>query len=119
MIQLIKIGYGVDSNSGHPHRPCGGRILSLRQFRKRPASLRGVFCGRAGHNPGVTRRRGLIASGIATMLLLIAMSPSDGRMKDTGGPGIVPFEVAGSQDHADEIMAEWGDKGQDAARESL
>jgi hypothetical protein len=61
----------------------------------------------------------LIASGIATILLLIAMSPSDGRMKDTGGPGIVPFEVSGSQDHADEIMAEWGDKGQDAARESL
>ena len=47
------------------------------------------------------------------------MSPSDGRMKDTGGPGIVPFEVAASQDRADEIMAEWGDKGQDAARESL
>ena len=40
-------------------------------------------------------------------------------MKDTGGPGIVPFEVSGSQGHADEIMAEWGDKGQDAARESL
>ncbi len=53
------------------------------------------------------------------MLLLLAMSPSDGRMKDTGGPGIVPFEVAGSQDEADKIMAEWGDKGQDAAREQL
>ena len=81
--------------------------------------MRGVFCGWAGHNHGVTRRRGLIASGIATILLLIAMSPSDGRMKDTGGPGIVPFEVSGSQDHADEIMAEWGEVGQDAARESL
>lgn len=53
------------------------------------------------------------------MLLLLAMSPSDGRMKDTGGPGIVPFEVSGGQDGADKIMAEWGDKGQDAARESL
>ena len=53
------------------------------------------------------------------MLLLLAMSPSDGRMKDTGGPGIVPFEVSGGQDRADEIMAEWGDEGQDAARESL
>jgi hypothetical protein len=67
----------------------------------------------------VTRRRGLIASGIATVLLLLAMAPADGRMKDTGGPGIVPFEVAGSQDRADEIRAEWGDEGQDAARESL
>jgi hypothetical protein len=71
------------------------------------------------HDAGVTRRRGLIASGIATVLLLLAMSPADQRMKDTGGPGIVPFELAGSQDRADEIMAEWGEEGQDAARESL
>jgi hypothetical protein len=71
------------------------------------------------HNQRVTRRQGLIASGIATVLLLVAMSPADGRMKDTGGPGIVPFEVSGGQDRADEIMAEWGDKGQDAAREQL
>lgn len=40
-------------------------------------------------------------------------------MTDTGGPGIVPFELTGGQDRADEILAEWGDQGQDAARESL
>ena len=40
-------------------------------------------------------------------------------MQDTGGPGILPFELAGSQDRADEIMAEWGEEGQDAAREQL
>ena len=67
----------------------------------------------------MTRRRGLIASGIATVVLLLAMSPSDGRMKDTDGPGIVPFELTGDQDRADEIMGEWGEEGQDAARESL
>jgi hypothetical protein len=67
----------------------------------------------------VTRKRGLIAAGIATVVLLLAMSPADQRMQDTGGPGIVPFELAGSQDRADEILAEWGEKGQDAARESL
>jgi hypothetical protein len=67
----------------------------------------------------VTRRRGLIASGIATVVLLLAMSPADERMQDTGGPGIVPFEMTGGQDRADEILAEWGEKGQDAARESL
>jgi hypothetical protein len=61
----------------------------------------------------------MIVSGVATVLLLLAMSPSDGRMKDTGGPGIVPFELTGSQDRADEILAEWGEEGQDAARESL
>jgi nitrate/nitrite transporter NarK len=67
----------------------------------------------------MTRRRGLIAAGIATVILLLAMSPADGRMKDTGGPGIVPFELTGGEDRADEILAEWGDEGQDAARESL
>jgi hypothetical protein len=40
-------------------------------------------------------------------------------MKDTGGPGIVPFELTGGQDRADEILAEWGEDGRDAARESL
>lgn len=40
-------------------------------------------------------------------------------MKDTGGPGMVPFELTGGQDRADEIMGEWGEEGQDAARESL
>jgi hypothetical protein len=61
----------------------------------------------------------LIASGIATVVLLLAMSPADERMQDTDGPGIVPFELTGGQDRADEILAEWGEKGQDAARESL
>jgi len=61
----------------------------------------------------------LIASGIATVLLLLAMAPADSRMTDTGGPGIVPFELTGGQDRADEILAEWGEEGQDAARESL
>lgn len=67
----------------------------------------------------MTRRRGLIASGIATVVLLLAMSPADERMQDTGGPGIIPFELTGGQDRADEILAEWGEEGQDAARESL
>lgn len=40
-------------------------------------------------------------------------------MKDTGGPGMVPFELTGGQDRADEILAEWGEDGQDAAREQL
>ena len=67
----------------------------------------------------MTRKRGLIATAIATVLLLAAMSPADNRMHDTGGPGIVPFEIAGGNDRADEILAEWGEEGQDAARESL
>jgi len=67
----------------------------------------------------VSRRTGLIVSAVASVLLLLAMSPAENRMKDAGGPGIVPFEVTGGQNRADEIMAEWGEDGKDAARESL
>jgi len=67
----------------------------------------------------LTRRRGLIATGIASVVLLLAMAPADERMQDTGGPGIIPFELTGGQERADEILAEWGEEGKDAARESL
>jgi hypothetical protein len=67
----------------------------------------------------MARRLGLITSGIAMVILLLAMSPAENRTKDTGGPGMVPFELTGGQDRADEILAEWGDDGQDAAREQL
>jgi len=67
----------------------------------------------------VTRKRGLIATAIASLLLLLAMSPAEERMQDAGGPGMVPFELTGGEDRANEILAEWGEEGQDAARESL
>lgn len=67
----------------------------------------------------MTRRRGLIASGIALVLLLLAMAPAENRMQDTGGPGMVGFELAGGQERADEILAEWGEEGEDAARQAL
>ncbi len=53
------------------------------------------------------------------MALFLAMSPAENRMKDTGGPGMVPFELSGGQHRADEILAEWGEDGQNAAREQL
>jgi hypothetical protein len=53
------------------------------------------------------------------VVLLLAMAPAEERMKDAGGPGMVPFELTGDQDRADEILTEWGEAGQDAARESL
>jgi hypothetical protein len=67
----------------------------------------------------MARRRGLIAAGISMVVLLLAMAPAEERMKDTGGPGMLSFELTGGQDRADEILAEWGEDGQDAARESL
>jgi hypothetical protein len=67
----------------------------------------------------MTRRRGLIAAGVATVVLFMAMSPAENRMTDTGGPGMIPFELTGGQDRAGEILSEWGEDGRDAARESL
>ncbi len=52
------------------------------------------------------------------VILLLAMSPAEDRMQEHG-PGMVTFELTGGQDRADEILAEWGEDGQDAARESL
>jgi ABC-type glycerol-3-phosphate transport system substrate-binding protein len=66
----------------------------------------------------MTRKRGLIATAIASLALLAAMSPAEERMKDNG-PGMVTFELSGGQERADEILAEWGDEGQDAAREQI
>ena len=40
-------------------------------------------------------------------------------MKRTGGPGIIPFELAGSTERAREILDTWGPQGQAAARKSL
>jgi hypothetical protein len=67
----------------------------------------------------MTRRWGLVISAIAAVVLLAAMEPANERMHDTGGPGILQFELTGGQDRAEEIKAEWGEKGRDAARESL
>jgi hypothetical protein len=66
----------------------------------------------------MTRRWGMIVSGIALVALLLAMAPAEDQMRENG-PGIVAFELAGSQERADEILDEWGSEGQDAAREQL
>lgn len=60
----------------------------------------------------------MIAAGIATVLLFIAMGPAEQTMQDNGS-GMVPFELTGGQERSDEIMDEWGEEGQDAARQQL
>ena len=52
------------------------------------------------------------------LLLLWAMSPLEDRMQ-ANGPGMVPFELSGGEQRADEILAEWGEDGRDAARDQL
>jgi hypothetical protein len=52
--------------------------------------------------------------GYSTVMLML-----ERRMRRGGGPGIIPFELAGSASRAEDIMARWGSDGQRAARLSL
>jgi hypothetical protein len=67
----------------------------------------------------VTRKRALIASAVASLAIGAVLLVLDARMMDAGGPGIIGFELAGSENRAAEILADWGDEGTDAARASL
>ena len=64
-------------------------------------------------------RLGLWLTGFAAVALFVALSVLDGRLHETGGPGIIPFELAGELARAREILADWGAAGRDTARLSL
>lgn len=66
----------------------------------------------------MSRRAALIVLGVAVLALLAAMQPAEQRMTDNG-PGMVPFELAGGEGRSQEIQAEWGEDGRDAARQQL
>ena len=68
---------------------------------------------------GPRRRRALWISGIAAFVLFAVLASIDGKLWDEGGPGIISFELAGSEERSREIVAEWGSDGRDAARASL
>jgi hypothetical protein len=67
----------------------------------------------------VTRKGALIASAVASIAIGAVLIVLDARMMDSGGPGIIGFEFAGSEERAAEILADWGDDGTDAAKASL
>jgi hypothetical protein len=52
------------------------------------------------------------AFAIYTAVMLVL----ERRMRQTGGPGVIPFELAGNASRAEEIMTRWGSDGQRAAR---
>ena len=65
------------------------------------------------------RRTALVVSGVAVLLiggLLVAIDP---HARDSGDPSIIDFEFAGTQSRVDEIRADWGESGSDAAKRSL
>jgi hypothetical protein len=67
----------------------------------------------------LSRKRALIALGIAMVAFDVALLVIDRRLQATGGPSILGLEFAGSEQRAAEIMAEWGDHGQYLGRLSL
>jgi hypothetical protein len=67
----------------------------------------------------LTRRHALILLGVVTVALAVFLSAIDPSMEADGNPSIVDFEFAWSEQGAAEIVADWGDDGQDAARLSL
>jgi hypothetical protein len=59
---------------------------------------------------------------VATTLFLgytAVMLQLERRMRRSGGPGIIPFELAGNATRAEQIMSSWGNLGRRAARWSL
>ena len=65
------------------------------------------------------RRKVLVRVLLASGVLFAAIAAIDELMWREGGPGIIGFELAGSRDDAQDILAEWGGGGRDAARASL
>ena len=60
----------------------------------------------------------LLGPTAATAALSIPLAMLERRMRSTGGPGIIPFELAGP-DRSAEILGAWGTDGRRAARASL
>jgi hypothetical protein len=69
---------------------------------------------------GVERSgRALWITGLLTLGLFVVLAVVDQRLRDTGGPGIVPFEVEFTSDNARETLGRWGEDGRDSAVLSL
>jgi hypothetical protein len=66
-----------------------------------------------------SRKQLLVLAGIAMVAFWAVLFVLDQKLKDAGGPSIVGFELAGSEQRAAEIVAEWGPDAHDEARWSL
>lgn len=61
----------------------------------------------------------LATAGACFLGYTLVMLMLERRMRRSGGPGIIAFELAGSESRAEDIMTRWGSEGQRAARLSL
>ena len=63
--------------------------------------------------------RALWLLGLATLVLFVVLGIIDEEIKESGGPGIVSFEVEFTSENARETLAQWGEDGRDSAKLSL
>ena len=63
--------------------------------------------------------RALWITGLATLGLLVVLGAVDARLRDTGGPGVLPFEFEFTSENARDTLARWGDDGRSDAQLSL
>ncbi|HEX2085169.1 MAG TPA: hypothetical protein VHF89_05765 [Solirubrobacteraceae bacterium] len=63
--------------------------------------------------------RNLWLLGLVTLAIFVVLAIIDSDIRDTGGPGIIAFEVDFSSDNARETLAQWGEEGRDSAKLSL
>jgi hypothetical protein len=66
----------------------------------------------------LARPRNLWAAAAVTLVFGAAMLPDLAAMSDRG-TGVIPFELARTEDRAAEILDRWGEEGRAAARRSL
>jgi hypothetical protein len=83
--------------------------------RPEPPPIRGPFAGRST----AARRRILWIAGGAALAIWVFLFIQDAQIRDSGGPGIISFEVAGTEDDAQEILEDWGAEGRDDAQISI
>ena len=67
----------------------------------------------------MNRARAALAFGAANLAVFVPLAVADRRMKGAGGPGIIPFELAGTAERSQRILDRWGEEGRAAARTSL
>ena len=63
--------------------------------------------------------RNLWILGLVTLGLFVVLGIIDEDIKETGGPGIVAFELEFTSENARETLREWGEEGRDSAKLSL
>ena len=67
----------------------------------------------------MSRRAGLWALGLTSVVVFVVMAAIDRELRDKGGDGMIDLQFAGSTERAEEITEAWGEDGREDARLQL